>query len=356
MLRKLITAKSSIFLTIFLFAVIISTFVFLINLTLPYSVSKLQQHLSTLKTTIKAQQQEIFVLQEKVFALETEKTTLVREHEKSTKKLTKQLHQLQTSLQSLKEELVINIRIANNVFRDSLRDGSLGPEMVVIPKGKIRMGDIISRGENDEQAPYEVSLNRFAISRYEVTFAEYDHFAIATGREKPNDENWGREDHPVINVSYQDAIAYTQWLSQQTGKDYRLPTEAQWEYAARAGKKTQYSWGNEFLYNRANCNGCSSTQWDGKQTAPVDSFAPNAFGIYNMMGNVMEWTCSKYDKKHSGEEQKCLKKMTSRYAFITIRGFSFNEPHDVRIINRYRQKLKSKQKASNIGLRIVKIK
>jgi formylglycine-generating enzyme required for sulfatase activity len=342
-----------VFFTIFGFVVIISSLVFLRNLTLAYSVTKLQQNMSALKATIKVQQQEIFVQQEKVFALEKEKAALVREHEKSTKKLTKQLHQLQTSLQSLREEMAINIRIANNVFRDRLRDGSLGPEMVVIPKGQFRMGDIIGRGENDEQAPHEVSLNRFAISRYEVTFAEYDRFAIATGREKPSDEGWGREDRPVINVSYQDAIAYTQWLSQQTGKHYRLPTEAQWEYAARAGKETQYSWGNEFRYNRANCNGCGN-QWDGKQTAPVGSFAPNAFGVYNMVGNVMEWTCSKYEKKHGGEEQKCLTNLTSRNAFLIIRGFSFNEPQDV--LNRYRLKLKSKQKASNIGLRIVKIK
>jgi hypothetical protein len=130
------------------------------------------------------------------------------------------------------------------VFRDTLRDGSPGPEMVVIPKGEFRMGDIQGSGDSDERPVHLVRIPRpFAMSRYEVTFDEYDVFARTTGREQPADEGWGRGRRPVINVSWEDAVAYAKWLSEQTGKRYRLPTEAEWEYVARAGTETAYWWG-----------------------------------------------------------------------------------------------------------------
>ena len=102
------------------------------------------------------------------------------------------------------------------------------------------------------------------------------------------DEGWGRGDRPVINVSWDDAQAFVGWLSQETGESYRLPSEAEWEYAARAGTETRYSWGDEIGTNRANCDGCGS-QWDDRQTAPVGSFPPNPFGLHDMHGNVGEW-------------------------------------------------------------------
>ncbi len=186
------------------------------------------------------------------------------------------------------------------VFQDRLKDGSLGPEMVKIPAGRFRMGGTYS----DEKPIHEVSVSAFAMGKYEVTFAEYDKFAEVTGREKPDDEGWGRGNRPVINVSWYDANAYADWLSEQTGKQYRLPTEAEWEYAARAGTETKYWWGNEIGTNRANCDGCGS-RWDDKQTAPVGSFAPNPFGLYDTVGNVWEWTCSEYESRYSGQEQHC---------------------------------------------------
>jgi formylglycine-generating enzyme required for sulfatase activity len=92
----------------------------------------------------------------------------------------------------------------------------------------------------------------------------------------------------VINVSWDDAKAYVAWLSKKTGKDYRLLTEAEYEYATRAGTQTAYPWGNDIGKNNANCDGCGS-QWDNEQTAPVGSFAPNSFGLYDMVGNVWQW-------------------------------------------------------------------
>ena len=135
---------------------------------------------------------------------------------------------------------------------------------------------------------HTVRVGSFELSKYEVTFEQYDRFTAATGPEAGGDEGWGRGRRPVMNVSWEDAVAYVRWLSGQTGERYRLPSEAEWEYAARAGSVTAYSWGNEIGRNRANCHGCGS-QWDNRQTAPVGSFGPNGWGLHDMHGNVWEW-------------------------------------------------------------------
>lgn len=144
-------------------------------------------------------------------------------------------------------------------------------EMVRIPSGTFRMGSLESEKgrDNDESPQHEVTIAYdFEIGKYPVTFAEYDVFAKATNRQLPDDRGWGRDRMPVIYVSFSDAQAYVQWLSSQTGKKYRLPTEAEWEYVARAGTQTRYWWGDDIGLNNAVCDGCGS-QWDGKQTAPV---------------------------------------------------------------------------------------
>ena len=176
-------------------------------------------------------------------------------------------------------------RRAGEVFRDC--DGC--PEMVVIPAGRFRMGCVSGRECNDDEQPvHEVRVGSFALGVYEVTFEEYERFAAATGRNRPNDRGWGRGGRPVINVSWKDATAYADWLSDEMGEQYRLPSESEWEYAARAGATTRYSWGQDIGRNRANCDGCGS-RWDNAQTAPVGSFGANAWGLHDMYGNVLEW-------------------------------------------------------------------
>jgi formylglycine-generating enzyme required for sulfatase activity len=139
-----------------------------------------------------------------------------------------------------------------------------------------------------EGPQHEVTIGKpFAVSKFEVTFDEWDACVAAAACPKAPD-SWGRGQMPVINVSWEDATAYVRWLSWLTGKEYRLLSEAEWEYTARAGTKTRYSWGDDVGKNNANCDGCGS-EWDVTQTAPVDSFKPNAFGLYNMHGNVWEW-------------------------------------------------------------------
>ena len=179
------------------------------------------------------------------------------------------------------------------VFRDRLRGGGEGPAMVVLPTGRFRMGDLHGDGDDKTLPVHTVTISRrIAMGQYPVTFEDYDHYAENWGflkaffEEKPDDGGWGRGRRPAINVSWEDAKAYAAWLSAQTGKRYRLPSESEWEYAARA--RTRNSWGDAIGVNRANCNGCGS-EWDGTQTAPVSSFAPNGFGLYDMHGNVWEW-------------------------------------------------------------------
>ena len=162
---------------------------------------------------------------------------------------------------------------------------SLRLEMVKLPLDEYRRGDIQGDGDRDELPVSKVTIVRpIAVSRYEVTFDEYDLFAGVTGRQLPHDQGWGAGRRPVINVSWEDAVAYADWLSGQTGKRYRLPTEAEWEYAARAGSETAYWWGDEVGDGRANCDGCGS-EWDDEKTAPVGSFQANRFGLYDYVND-----------------------------------------------------------------------
>jgi formylglycine-generating enzyme required for sulfatase activity len=238
-------------------------------------------------------------------------------------------------LLDLKESTTVQ---PGKIFRDRLKDGSEGPEMVWIPAGRFRMGDIQGTGDDNEQPVHEVSVEGFAMGRYPVTFAEYDKFAEATGREKPSDSGWGRGNRPVINVSWYDAVAYTEWLCVQTGQQYRLPTEAEWEYAARAGTETDYWWGNEIGKNRANCYD-SGSQWSGKQTSPVGSFEANQFGLYDTVGNVWEWTASEYEDKYRGKEQQIIENTSkSNDCHFVLRGGSWtNGARRTRTANRGRR-------------------
>ena len=174
------------------------------------------------------------------------------------------------------------------------------PEMVVIPAGTFRMGCLTRRGcEEDEKPVREVHVSSFALATYELTFAQWDACTEYGPCRSVPDEGWGRGDRPVVNVSFDDVQVYLGWLSRETGESYRLPSEAEWEYAARAGMEARYSWGDEIGTNRANCEGCGS-QWDGRQTAPVGSFPPNPFDLHDMHGNVWEWVRDCWNDNYRG--------------------------------------------------------
>ena len=166
---------------------------------------------------------------------------------------------------------------------------AIEPEMVPIPPGEFLMGssDDDEQAYDDEKPQHPVAIRRhFAVGRYPVTFAEYDRFAETMERTKPSDRGWGRGRRPVINVSWSETQVYAEWLRGETGKEYRLLSEAEWEYACRAGSATRYSFGDDpaELGDHAWFGGNSESQ-----THPVGQKQPNGFGLHDMHGNVGEW-------------------------------------------------------------------
>lgn len=168
------------------------------------------------------------------------------------------------------------------------RDCPTCPEMVPISGGAFRMGDETSVANPEERPVHRVDVPPFAMSQHEVTFAEWDACVAARAcSDEIFDQEWGRGDRPVVNVGWDEAQVYVRWLSQTTHKNYRLPSEAQWEYAARAGAQTRYSWGDDMLPGKAVCY--SQCGEDADKTSVVGNTQPNAFGLYDLHGNVWEW-------------------------------------------------------------------
>ena len=187
---------------------------------------------------------------------------------------------------------------------ETFRDCPECPEMVVVPAGSFTMGSPPSEEDRfDNEGPVRrvTFAEPFAVGVYEVTFAEWDACVSGggCGGYRPDDEGWGRGNRPVINVSWKDARAYVAWLSEKTGEEYRLLSESEWEYAARAGTTTRYSWGDRVGSNRANCgrNYCGDS-WE--YTAPVGSFAANEWGLRDMHGNVGEWVEDCWNGSYAG--------------------------------------------------------
>ena len=193
-------------------------------------------------------------------------------------------------------------------FRDRLKTDAEGPLMVVIPAGRFQMGSPADEPERfDGEGPqHEVRIAvPYAMGVYAVTFEDYERFCDDTKRVKPEDEGWGRGLRPVINVSWEDAQTYCGWLSEQTGRAYRLPSEAKWEHACRAGTVTPFHFGPRITTDQANFdgnytyNGSAKAEYR-KQTVPVGSFPPNAFGLYDMHGNVWEWCQDQWHGSYEG--------------------------------------------------------
>ena len=187
----------------------------------------------------------------------------------------------------------------------TFRDCEDCPEMVVIPAGSFRMGDLNGSGDSEEKPVHTVTIpNTFAVGKFEVTRNEFSAFVTATGYsasedchyyagsewKKSSSKDWRNPGYaqtdrdPVVCINWRDAKAYVSWLSSETEKDYRLLSEAEWEYAARSGTSTKYHYGNDISSDQANFN------MDVGNTTPVGSYPANAFGLHDMHGNAWEWT------------------------------------------------------------------
>jgi formylglycine-generating enzyme required for sulfatase activity len=236
------------------------------------------------------------------------------------------------------------------------------PAMVVMPPGEFTMGSPLS-GRLSEQPQHKVTIAMpFAVSKFEVTFDEWDACfelggCLVNAADQPSHAAlpgpWGRGKRPVINVSWGDAQEFVAWLSKETGKSYRLLTEAEWEYAARAGSTTNYSWGDDIRKEgkvMANCYGCGS-EWDNQKTAPVGSFAANAFGLYDMHGNVWELVEDCWSENYDGAPVDGSARPTCNNGWRVARGGSFAfPPRGLRSATRIR--LLASSRSNTTGLRV----
>jgi formylglycine-generating enzyme required for sulfatase activity len=202
------------------------------------------------------------------------------------------------------------------------------PSMVMVPAGRFLMGAPGGQGQDYEKPQHLVTIVQpFAVSKFEVTYDDWqacvDYGECRALGSTPHSE---RSRQPVASVTWDQATRYAAWLSSMSGKTYRLLSEAEWEYAARAGTQTTYSWGNEIGRGNANCNGCGS-RWDNREAAPVGSFSPNAFGLYDMHGNVAEWVEDCGNNDYHGAPQDGSAWATGQCDMRVLRGGSWlNEP------------------------------
>ena len=238
-------------------------------------------------------------------------------------------------------------------------------EMVVIPGGSFRMGCVSGRDCDDDEHPvHEVRVESFELGKYEVTFEEYDRFTAATGRDRTDDKGWGRGRRPVIRVTWEAAEAYTRWLSEQTGERYRLPSEAEWEYAARAGTETKYHFGKEkselCLYGN-HADRSTNIEWRnqtcsdgvGKQTALVGTYQPNGFGLYDMHGNVWEWVQDCWNRSYQGAPTDGAAWESGDCSQRVLRGGSwFYYPRTLR--SAYRIRYHTMSRVFDIGFRVAR--
>jgi formylglycine-generating enzyme required for sulfatase activity len=249
------------------------------------------------------------------------------------------------------------------------------PEMVVVPAGNFRMGstqaevDALVReyGKDIEQyftrelPQHEVTIGAtFAVGRFAVTFAEWDACVAdgGCGGYKPDDSGWGRDDRPVINVSWSYAKTYVAWLSQKTGKEYRLLSEAEWEYAARAGTTTPFWWGQSISTEMANYNGNYTYGGSAKgeyrqKTVPVKSFKPNPWGLYQVHGNVYDWVEDCWHDSYQNAPGDGLANTTGECKYRVLRGGTwYNYPRSLRAAHRlaYIPDLR----LSHLGLRVAR--
>ena len=238
------------------------------------------------------------------------------------------------------------------VFKDSLKVGGRGPTMINVPSGTFRMGGASAIVSPDEVPRHEVTVRAFAVGVYEVTFAEYYKFAGATGRKKPKNSGWDVKNHPVIDITWDDAHAYTRWLSKQTGKRYRLLSESEWEYVARAGSTRSFWWGSKPGTGNAHCFDCKS-DYSTSKPAKIGTYKANLFGLYDTAGNVYEWVHDCYHRNYKDAPNDGSAWEGGDCDVRIVRGGAYRSPaNSMRVENR--EKFKSDKGQYNVGFRVAR--
>lgn len=263
---------------------------------------------------------------------------------------------------ALKQELGLSFLVQPGSGK-SFKDAPFAPEMVVVPAGKFLMGSKDGEGHEGERPQHEVKITKpFAVSRFVVTRGEFSTFVSETdhdlsdgahiyegdrcewreGRSFRNPGFAQDERHPVVCVNWYDAQAYIKWLKAKTGKDYRLLSEAEWEYVARAGTVTQFWWGASLSTDQANYNGDHSLDGGSKyefrgKTVPVDRFQPNPWGLYQVHGNVAEWLEDCWNDNYDGAPTDGSAWTTGNCEYRVCRGGCFvSWPDRLRLAERGR--------------------
>ena len=216
---------------------------------------------------------------------------------------------------------------------DIFRDCPDCAELVVVPAGSFDMG---STFEYENPVRRVTIAKSFAIGRHEVTFDEWDKCVDDGGcKFRPDDRDWGRGTRPVVNVSWTDAKEFLTWLSQKTGRTYRLPSEAEWEYAARAGTNTPYWWGRDVGSAQANCRECKTGE--AQRTSPVAAYKPNAFGLYDTAGNAAEWVEDCWNDNYRGAPTNGSAWTVGQCRLRVLRGGAFDSQSKyLRSMSRFR--------------------
>lgn len=210
---------------------------------------------------------------------------------------------------------------------ETFRDCKNCPQMIVIPKGSFMMGDIQGAGDPDEQYIHKVTFeNDFAVGKFEITFDEWK-VCVDDGAcpavNYGSDSEWGEGKRPVIHAFHKEAFIYTEWLSKKTGRQYRLLSESEFEYVARAGSQTKFFWGNEIDVNLANCTDCLSNWKRG--TDIVGTFEPNKFGVYEILGNLWEVVEDCYHDTYEGAPTDGSSRLDGECTSRVIRGGGWHD-------------------------------